>query len=217
VINPDNPFLPDAAQGSRNPFINWDWERLIAAQLNRYPRMQVDDFYKLVFQAANGAEHALTDLPRFRKYFYEEWQRTKPDDAGPLLESIAPGGSVVRIHFAASRFAGLDRAVICEAVIFSAASFTADTRRLQVYWEAALAELFRHDGALAKDCAEFWEQMPAQSFPAAHHSDIYRSAYHPAYRLITAEVLVNRNPAIPENILNGLADSSNPPIRQKVN
>jgi len=191
VNNFRNPAGFDAHFGQYTSFANWDWEEVLTSQFERYPLMQVQDLYKLIYQAAKGAEHLINDQVRFREAFLKEWNATATDDEIPLLETIAPGGSVMRIHFAACRSAGINADTIYEKVLASTEGFTGDPQRVNVYWETARSLAEKFNWFPAGCMGEFLQNMHEKYLSVVRHSAVFKNTYQPHYRLIRAEVLNN--------------------------
>jgi len=137
----------------------------LAQQLALHPSMQTQDVIKLCYQAAFGAEHMLMDIEKARKYFNDEYVRTPAADIA-LFEQIAD--DVCRVNLAAWKQADLSPEWLFNIFVAS------------VYQRADGAALFfsylRQAG------------LDAEAIPVAaiHHSEVYRAAEQPAYRIICA-------------------------------
>src|SRR5262245_16198317 len=72
--------------------------QLLGAHLARYPRMQLEDIYKLLHQAAMGPEHAVEDVAAARARLHTEAQQLGSGPADPLVDPISPDGRLARVH-----------------------------------------------------------------------------------------------------------------------
>jgi hypothetical protein len=157
----------------------------------RYPLWTVKDLYKLVHQAALGSEHALSDEARVRRWLSEELARLGPGPGDPLIDPISPDGRIVRVHLRPFKTLHLDPEALLSAFIRTAREFPPSPSRLGEY--SAAAARLATEGELPFDTSQvstFFAEMQAASYPAAHHSPAYVAAYHPAYRVIARELLL---------------------------
>jgi hypothetical protein len=160
-------------------------QKLISTQLQRYPAMQLQDLYKLVFQAAMGNEHLMTDSAMVHDYLIKELASIDAASAEPLLEEISPGGEVVRLNLRPFKAQNGDHHALFQAMLQTARTFQKSPENL----ERHLSELenMAASGVLAFDAAamqSFFREMREKGFPAVHHSAVYEERYKPAYRVI---------------------------------
>ncbi|MGE5256940.1 MAG: hypothetical protein ACM3KE_09730 [Hyphomicrobiales bacterium] len=168
---------------------------VLIGHARRYPLWAVEDLYKLLHQAAMGAEHALTDPAEVGDWLMHELAHL---DAGPresLIDPISSDGEVVRVHlrpFAALR---LEQGDLVRAFIRTAAEITSSSVRLDDF--AKVATQVAGEGYLpfATDQVRgYMAEQRARGFPAVHHSREYQRSYKPAYRVVARRFL-------PEEIL----------------
>ncbi len=160
----------------------------------RYPAWQPQDVYKLAHQAALGSEHAVIDRERACAWLEEEITgltspELNPTDE-PLVDPISVDGSVARVHLRPLVRLDLPPDLLLEAFLRTAAEFRGDIDRLEEYLSTAGA--LAASGKLgmdAKPLAELVAEMRSTGFPAAHHSETYTRAYHPAYRVVLLATL----------------------------
>jgi hypothetical protein len=167
---------------------------ILADHAARYPRLEAQDLYKLVYHAAMGSEHAVSDVAHVRDWLdrevaalEEESDRALND---PKIDPISPDGRIVRVHLRPYIAAGEDLSVLLEAFIRTAQAYSGTEERLRRYW--SVVERMAEEGALPvgrDEVREFFAEMEAQGLPAAHHSAAYEEAYWPAYRVVLRELL----------------------------
>ena len=142
----------------------------------RYSAMQAQDAYKLVHQAACGPAHAVTDPEAARAWLEKEVQGLHDPYPEPAIDTISPDGALVRVHLAPYLAAGGSIERLLAAFITTSREFPQDLSLLQAYLDTAL-QLFPGLESLL-------ETLTPQGYPAVHHSEAYRAAYKPAYRVV---------------------------------
>lgn len=173
------------------------FQKVVAAQLQRYPAMQVEDLYKLVFQAAMGNEHLMTDSAAVHGYLIHEMESIQASSEEPLLEEISPDGEVVRLNLRPFKAQNGDHQELFSAMMQTAHAFQKSPERMEQYWRDL--EQMAKSGAIAFDAAamqSFFREMREKGFPAVHHSAVYEEKYAPAYRVILnlkTHAMMNRN------------------------
>lgn len=161
------------------------FEKVVLTQLQRYPAMQIDDLYKLVYQAALGNEHLMTDSAMVHGYLVKELKGIHASSAEPLLEEISPAGEIVRLNLRPFKARHGDHRALFRAMMQTARNFQKSPERLEQYWRDL--EQMASSGALAFDNAamqSFLREMREKDYPAVHHSAVYEEKYAPAYRVI---------------------------------
>ncbi len=159
---------------------------LLLAQAARYPQLQCLDLIKALYQAEWGCGHLIANEQGALAYLQREWDAVPADSSIPLTEPLGDG--FVRLHIASAKAAGLhpdtlfrlflraSRVQSGNAEHFSAAldciQSMADAGRLPISSANAASTLA---GYRAAGC------------PATHHSEGFRAAYAPAYRVVDAE------------------------------
>ena len=160
----------------------------IQSQLSRYPLSQIEDLYKLTYQAALGSEHAVEDLKAARDWLFHELEEMVNISTDPLFDEISPDGQIVRIHLKPFIDSGGEPEILLEAFMQTASEFKGSIEKLKQNWRDIehLAEscefMFKSD-----ELRSYISLMDSLGFPAVHHSLKYRDAYHPHYRVISRE------------------------------
>ncbi|MBN2388699.1 MAG: hypothetical protein JXB85_16905 [Anaerolineales bacterium] len=159
---------------------------LLSDHLRRYPKMEARDIYKLLFQAALGAGHAVTDAAAAQAWLARELAAMGPGPDDPLLDPISPDGRMVRVHLRPYVQAGQDPQVLLQAFLQTANEWRGATEVLGEYGQAAARS---SPSPMGEAIQAFFATMKAQGFPAAHHSAAYQTLYRPAYRVVAREFL----------------------------
>lgn len=160
-------------------------DEILLCHRRRYPKMELQDWVKLLYQRTFGPGHLLRDPAAAREFLIREWE-TVAAGSRCLPENI--GGGLVRIHLS-----GLQRESL--EVVWQAFSRTASQPRGSR--EAFLATLTRleqlaRSGILPDSpeaVREYLGEYARRGYPMVSHSDTYRRLYHPAYRVADKEIL----------------------------
>ncbi len=156
-----------------------EFSDFLKTQLALHPSAQPQDVGKLCYQAARGAEHLLHDLSGAQAYLLREFEAT-PAAEVPLFEAISLG--VARVNLSAWKAAGLPVEWLFRMF---AASATIDPEG-----EARFVEYLATADAMLREQIPGWSAWlsayKAAGTPPVHHSEAYRKAEHPAYRIISA-------------------------------
>ena len=159
--------------------------QLLARHLARYPRMQLDDVYKLLHQAAMGSEHVLHDPAAALHRLEDEAAALGDGPEEPAEDIISPDGRLARIHLRTYLRAGGRLDDLHRAFVETANHYPASPDKLAKFC-GCLGE-FAETGALAFPPAEvvaWFDDIARRGYPVVHHSTGYREAYRPAYRVV---------------------------------
>ena len=154
---------------------------ILITHAKRYPLMQPRDAVKLIYQNEFGGGHLIRDEEACLNYLRREYADLEKDQTAPLCEDI--GNGIVRVNLTALKEEDLEQ--LGKAFIDSAAKHkgTMDTflNKLDVLRKLANEGVFNFDtNALSSYLTEY----KAAGYPAVSHSEQYRQAYKPAYRII---------------------------------
>lgn len=169
-----------AAMGGIRPYV--------AEQLRLHPSITPQDLAKLCYQAARGAEHLLSDPDSARWYLAHEMEATEASKEIPLYEAISP--DMTRVNLAAWKSCGLTADDLFPLFLATASASPEGEDRLPDY--LAQVSSLMADGAFSvssRDWEAFLARYKNMGMPAVHHSDAYRRAERPAYRIVHAELL----------------------------
>lgn len=156
-------------------------EELLLAHARVYPRLCPADVFKYAYQSAFGCEHLVADGSRVLEYIKEEYERAGNGKA-PLTEEL--DGEYFRVHLSYLD-AGLSPETLARLFVLSAKEEAEGGARLREI--LAAAKKLVHDGVLPISPREFDEALEAwqaQGFTPVRHSETFREAYRPAYRVI---------------------------------
>ena len=149
----------------------------VEEQLRLHPSTQPRDVIKQCYQAAKGAEHLLIDTARARAYFDQEYAATPADDTQPLFEAISD--DVCRVNLAAWKASGFPAEWLFRMFVHTASVPMGGTELLEQYIKEAATVASALPGW--EETLTTWQDA---GMPAMHHSDAYRAAEKPAYRIV---------------------------------
>lgn len=150
----------------------------------RYPRAELGDLYKALFQGAFGCAHAVQDAEQAEDWILRESAMLE-ETALPLVEPLPGEYSRVSLQWLRE---GLSPRSLARLFQLSARSAPRGTdaleESLKLLPELAGQGLLPFSAEEAQAAVSEWRSA---GFPACHHSAAFRDAYHPAYRLILKE------------------------------
>ena len=159
---------------------------LLVSHYNTYTKLEVADIFKFIFQSAFGCEHLVSSEERALNYIKEELKRVSADEA-PRVDKL--DGNYSRVYLSC-----LNDEVTPEvmAKYFCLSAKIEPDGKEKLLEKIAVARELILDGTIAlslSDFDELHERWREAGYPAIHHSEAFREAYHPAYRVIANEYL----------------------------
>ncbi len=147
---------------------------ILRAHRSRYPLMEPQDAVKLIYQRAFGPGHMVASRESALSRLEEETALVPKDPAAALFEPI--GAGLARMRLASPEFPSLPTA---------AGMFYASTRMPR-------EDCFQNEldalSAAWPEAAAFVASYRAMGCPPVHHSEVFRRAYRPAYRVVLAKL-----------------------------
>lgn len=162
-----------------------DYLTLINHHIESYRGFQAADLYKLLYQSTLGPEHLLTEVEQARLWLQKEWEQEKAAAAEQLYEPISLDGRLARVHIRPFKAGGHDWQELWSAFYQTCLSWQTDKNSFIEIWQQALHWL--REGRLPLSFQQALELDGLQSsrgYPAVRHSESYRRANRPAYRVI---------------------------------
>lgn len=163
--------------------------QLLRAHAARYPGLRLEDVYKLLHQAALGPAHAV-DGAAARERLAREVEALEEGPEEPLVDPLSPDGRLVRVHLRPYVAAGGASDELADAFVETARTWVPAVDQLARFC-GCLGDL-ADAGGLAFPRAEVTAYMAAreaEGWPAVHHSAAFRTAWHPAYRVVDRALL----------------------------
>ena len=160
--------------------------QILLDHAGRYPLMEPTDAVKLIYQNEFGGGHLIRDVESCLDYLRREYASVSQSPDVPLAEDI--GNGMFRIHLNALDHAGYSIEQLGADFLRSAkihrGSMESFLSKLEVLEQLTL------EGWMPFSTAEldiYLEHYRRSGYPMVSHSETYRKAYSPAYRIIFRE------------------------------
>lgn len=165
-----------------------DLRSILLSHISRYPDMEPTDAVKLLYQNEFGGGHLIRDEGQCLGYLRSEYAHTLQSPDIPLAEDI--GNGMVRIHLGGLDAHNYSVDQLGDDFIRSARNQTGSLhsflRKLELLRQLAKEGLL----PFSSDALErYLSDYEKAGYPMVSHSEAYRSAYSPAYRVIRREHL----------------------------
>lgn len=151
------------------------FENILKKQLKQYPEQQPQDVYKMIYQGVYAGGHIIKDKASHLTWLIQEMEAVKDRD---FKRPECISNAYMRLHLDGLKKSPIHRDTLEKMILLSAeknqGSLAQFEERLSL-WQALVNR---------EDTHEFIARMKAQNYPLVHHSEAYRQAYHPAYRII---------------------------------
>ena len=156
---------------------------LVCDALERYPLSEPQDIVKLLYQREFGPAHAIADPASVRRFLEEEYASV-PQEEGLPFEYV--GNGCLRLHLSRLEHNGISLEAAARLFIESA-----EEAGDKAAFAGMLKELAEDEFvvSLLPGLPAYIERYVASGCPAVRHSEAYRRAYRPAYRVIRGELL----------------------------
>lgn len=157
---------------------------LLTEHFEKYPLLQLRDVFKFLHQSSFGCEHLVSSEEKAVEYIKEEYDNCA-EKKKILIEKLDGGYS--RVHLSCIG-CGLSAEALGKYFTLSAKTEADGEKKLKEKLSAA-EELVR-EGILPFSLKDFerekdrWEE---KGFSPVRHSEIFREAYKPAYRVVSDE------------------------------
>lgn len=156
-------------------------EQILRQQAAQYPEIQPTDAVKLIYQNEFGGGHLIQEEASCLQYLRREYEATPKNSAAARQEYI--GNGIWRVNLAALKKEELER--LGQAFIRSAAIHKGTLQRFLE--KISVLETLVREGVFSFDSPElvaYLTEYEKLGYPAVSHSQVYREAYHPAYRIV---------------------------------
>ncbi len=160
--------------------------RIIRHEMDLHPQSRLIDLYKLIYQAVYGATHIRANFLEFTDYLDIELKSMRKDYY-PLVQDIGCMKGFLRISltclkslYGANRIAARDS--LCELIFASRTGGEINHEEWKAYWGEIQEQVLEHMDHTEEELILLQYTLDNAFIP--HHSDPFRTAYHPHYRII---------------------------------
>ena len=146
-----------------------------------YPKLQVEDVFKYLFQSAFGCEHLVSNEEAALAYINREYETVSKTEK-PYIEPL--DGEYSRVYLSCLND-GLQPETL--AKLFCLSAKKEENGRAALEEKIEVAKELVVSGESPIDQEAFAQKLAAWQelgYPAVHHSNAFREAYKPAYRVI---------------------------------
>ena len=158
-------------------------KKILREHAKRYPLMQPTDAVKLIYQNEFGGGHLIRDEEACLNYLRWEYASVEKNPTAPMLEDI--GNGIVRVNLAAVKPEDLEQ--LGRDFIRSAAAHTGSMdsflRKLDILRQVSREGCFTFS---VEALEKYLEEYKQAGYPAVSHSETFRNAYAPSYRIIVS-------------------------------
>ena len=155
---------------------------LLLAQYARYPALLPQDLFKALYQSIFGCGHLVADASAAADFIRTEAAGAAPV-SGALIEPL--GSAFCRVHLDYLRKSGLTPETLARLFSLSAETTAGNQEALTEALRILLS--LSENGQLPFSPTEVRSQISAwqeRGYPACRHTDAFRAAYAPAYRVL---------------------------------
>jgi hypothetical protein len=188
--------LTDPSASQETPEL-WGVQKLVAYHHELYDSMQVQDVYKLLYQANFGIGHLLADtLATTTRLEAELAALGAPGPYELLMERISEDGEIIRVNLRPFRAMDLDHTTLVRCMFRSVVD--PDSLSFVRQWNDFFAMVRYGVLDFPLPDAEAWNaRIGRGDFSPVSHSEVYRRAYKPAYRVVRRSVFTSMFGSIP--------------------
>ncbi len=160
--------------------------------------MRIEDAYKWTYQATRGGEHAVPDRETAKRWLENEWQIMGDGPAGePEFVPLCADRQIGRLNLRAYKARGGKPDDLLDAFLVSSRQYRSEPKAFTDAW-TELGKRLKTKGfghITYKEWRRLDAEMKKNGYPAVHHSEPFKKAYRPAYRVLTLEQAVRLIPS----------------------
>ena len=155
--------------------------------------MQIEDLYKLIYQSVMGPKHILQDETQAFQFLQNEMKKSIGKEKD-LFVDIGLENDLVRVNLNVFDEKIGDVRKLFSAMKVTAESIQPDKIKLKNVLEKTKNLFDKNELKFLHHSVwkNFIEKLEEQNFPHISHSDIYRKAYFPSYRIVLKEIFMKR-------------------------
>lgn len=163
-------------------------EQILRHHARKYPQMQPTDAVKLIYQNVFGGGHLIREPAACRCALRHEYEDTPQIFHSPLLENI--GNGMVRVMLSAIDGSGYSIEQLGYDFVRSSrehqGSLNGFLLKLDILRRVAADGAF---GFSLEELENYLREYQKAGYPMVSHSEQYRKAYRPAYRIVLERLL----------------------------
>lgn len=165
--------------------------QVILDQYHKYPLSEVRDMVKLIYQNEFAGGHLITDERASLELTKSEIQEAASEGAagGSVPEALFDeiGNNLCRLNLRASLKTGISAATINRIFVYTAnrriGSQKSFQQKLGIFRQLCESKALPFS---TDEVVQYLDRYEKDGFPAVSHSEGYRAAYNPSYRMVDA-------------------------------
>lgn len=168
--------------------LHWTCRNAVLEELKKYPALEIQDIYKLVYQAAMGNEHMMVDTAMVKKYLDEELHSIEASSTEPLLEYLTTDSTIARLNLRPFKALKGNPILLFNLMKATSVSIKPSKEILRLLWQDI--EILSDEQKIPfrnETLHQYFKEMENRNFPPVHHSKTVRETYRPAYRIISGK------------------------------
>lgn len=168
-------------------------EQVLRRHASKYPMMQPKDAVKLIYQNVFGGGHLIKNPEKCLSALQREYENTPQEPHAPLLESI--GNGLVRVMLNAIDSSNYSIQQLADDFIRSSEDHKGNLNGFLIKLD--ILRKVTDSGAFnftSEELEAYLEEYKKAGYPMVSHSEQYRKAYRPAYRIVLARIFSKEIP-----------------------
>lgn len=158
-----------------------DIKDILLIHFKKYPKMQIQDMVKLIYQNEFAGGHMIKDENASLEYLKEELNSSL-SSAANIFEDI--GNGLLRLNLAPVKNTSIEPETINRMFVNSANSVKGSIQSFEEKLEIlkdCCRNLFPYS---IKELEEYLKEYKDRGYPPVSHSNVYRKEYMPSYRIV---------------------------------
>jgi len=163
---------------------------LLLKQYHLYPKMQIQDMVKLIYQNEFGGGHLIENEEDSLYALKDEWKCLEQSFSAVKMPNYAfenIGNHLCRFHLAALKYYDISLHTINKFFVNTANSvrgtISGFKEKINVLKQCCMEGLLPYS---LEELEAYLRAYEEKGYPLVSHSDIYRAAYSPAYRIVSS-------------------------------
>jgi len=164
-----------------------DLKDILEMHARLYPKMQVQDAVKLVYQNEFGGGHLVRDVQESLSRIISEWQQAKKEGrAIPSdLRFVDVGNGLCRLDLSVLDDTAIEPSTVNRFFVNTSGEVKGSVERFER--KIDILKRYCKEGRIRFEPVElerYLDDYRRRGYPAVSHSDIYRASYFPCYRIV---------------------------------
>ncbi len=166
-------------------------QMILDEQFKYHKGFEIQDVYKLIYQATFGCEHIACDDSK--KLLFQELRKIKPSSKIRLIENISPK-YIFRVNLAAFKYLDLSKENLFKKFYYSSQKKIGSIEDFFSLWED-FKEWNKKRSYFSKSKVNYFTEKLSrctsrEELPIIGHSQNYKTQNNPSYRIILKDYIL---------------------------